>query len=203
MLIEHPASASPPAHSPGWGVSSAAAPAAPAPAEIAAMRPAVAAVIARMLHRPIADSDVEDAVHETMRRAVEGRTRVRSGEPIGPWVIGVARHVALDALRRRRRELARTASDDDGAGEEVADDAAPSPEDHAEAAETRRKITAALGSLEAGPRRALVAFHVDGQSYQEIAVSLGVPMGTVATWIARSRKALSKALAMERGEGST
>ena len=41
---------------------------------------------------------------------------------------------------------------------------------------------------------ALVLFHVDGLGYQEIAARLDVPLGTVATWVTRARRALAEAL---------
>jgi RNA polymerase sigma-70 factor (ECF subfamily) len=43
-------------------------------------------------------------------------------------------------------------------------------------------------------REAMILFHVEGQDYKQIAQLLGVPMGTVATWLARGRRALADAL---------
>jgi len=40
-------------------------------------------------------------------------------------------------------------------------------------------------------------FHLDGRSYQEIAAELNVPLGTVATWVTRGRKALAERLGAE------
>src|SRR4051812_38330672 len=77
--------------------------------EAAALRPVVRAVIAAMLRERIDHADVEDCTHETLRRAIEGRARLRDGEAIRPWVVGIARHVALDALRARKRARARDA----------------------------------------------------------------------------------------------
>jgi RNA polymerase sigma-70 factor (ECF subfamily) len=38
-------------------------------------------------------------------------------------------------------------------------------------------------------------FHVEGEGYQQIADRLGVPIGTVATWLSRGRRSLADALA--------
>ena len=76
-------------------------------AHLAAIRPVIRAVVARTTHLPLSHPDVDEAVAETLRRVVEGADRVRPGEPIGPWAAGVARHVALDYLRARRRERSR------------------------------------------------------------------------------------------------
>jgi RNA polymerase sigma-70 factor (ECF subfamily) len=41
---------------------------------------------------------------------------------------------------------------------------------------------------------ALVKFHVEGKSYQRIAEEMKVPLGTVATWVARGRKSVAEKL---------
>ncbi len=51
-----------------------------------------------------------------------------------------------------------------------------------------------LVQLPEGPRKALELFHLEGLSYQEAAQRLGVPLGTVATWVTRGRKAMAEAL---------
>ncbi len=53
----------------------------------------------------------------------------------------------------------------------------------------------ALDGLAAPQREAMVLFHVEGEGYQRIAERLGVPIGTVATWLSRGRRSLAEALA--------
>src|SRR4051812_8756955 len=79
---------------------------------VASLRPVVRAVVARVLRLPLGHSEVDDCVSETFRRVVENIGRVRPGEPVGPWAAGIARHVALDALRSRKRDRARSTDDD-------------------------------------------------------------------------------------------
>lgn len=150
------------------------------------LRPVLRAVAARILRLPTAHADVEDCVAETFRRMVEGQGRLRPGEPVGPWATGIAKHVALDHLRSRRREHPEAV--------EEPPDSSPSPEEATDRARRVQALRAALATLDAGPREALLAFHVEGLSYQEIAARLSIPMGTVATWIARSRKSLEVTL---------
>lgn len=164
-----------------------------------ALRPAVRALIACVLGRPVDDPDVEDCAHEALARALEGKDRLRDGEPLRPWVLGIARHVALDALRRAKRDrrAAAPAGDEDdevGSPVEVIADPTPGPEERAAGAERARRTQEALAQLAGPQREALLAFHVEGQSYQEIARRLGIPLGTVATWIARGRRSLAEAL---------
>lgn len=167
--------------------------------ETAALTPAVQAVIACVLGERRDHPDVEDCTHETLRRALEGRARLRDGEPVRPWLLGIARHVAIDARRKRRRERAlgaEPAGDDDAEALYLrVADPGPAPDESAAKAERTARISAALAGLARPQREALVLFHVEGEGYQQIADRLGVPLGTVATWLSRGRRSLADALA--------
>jgi RNA polymerase sigma factor (sigma-70 family) len=169
------------------------------PQETAALRPVVRAVIACVLGESKDHPDVEDGTHETLRRALEGRARLREGEALRPWVLGIARHVAIDVRRRRRRERAMDAPSP--SSDEVEPlvnrlaDPGPAPDERAASTERARRITAALDGLAASQREAMLLFHVEGEGYQQIAERLHVPIGTVATWLSRGRRSLAEALA--------
>jgi RNA polymerase sigma-70 factor (ECF subfamily) len=179
------------------GLPAAVAVAAAFPQETAALRPVVRAVVACVLGERQDHPDVEDCTHETLRRALEGRSRLREGEPLRPWVLGIARHVAIDARRRRRRD--RLADDPPGDDESESlvnrvADPGPTPDERAAGAERARRIATALDGLAPQQRQAMVLFHVEGEGYQRIAEILGVPLGTVATWLSRGRRTLADAL---------
>jgi RNA polymerase sigma-70 factor (ECF subfamily) len=168
--------------------------------QTAALHPVVRAVVACVLGERTDHPDVEDCTHEVLRRALEGASRLRAGEPLRPWVLGIARHVAVDARRRRRRErpMDASAAVDGDESESWIDrlvDPSPAPDERAAGAERARRIGAALEGLAAPQREAMLLFHVEGVGYQRIAEKLGVPMGTVATWLSRGRRSLADALA--------
>jgi RNA polymerase sigma-70 factor (ECF subfamily) len=166
--------------------------------EAAELRPLLRAVAASMLHVGPEHPDVEDAVSETMRRAIEGRTRIRAGESIRAWIVGIVKHVALDAARSRTRQQKRIATE--VAPESARDltdripDSKPSPFERAARTQEIARLESALSSLPDNQREAIVLFFIEGLSYVEIGKKLGVPMGTVATWILRGRKALAATL---------
>ena len=170
--------------------------------DAAALRPLVRAVVASIVREPVDHPDVEDCTNETLRRAIEGQERLREGEAVRPWVVGIARHVALDALRARKRARARdgggSGSDEDGDPLAPLVERLPDPADDAfeRVAKARRDATVrnAIESLPEGQRKALTMFHLEGLAYQEIAVRLDVPLGTVATWVMRGRKAVATAV---------
>lgn len=168
--------------------------------EAAELRPLLRAVAASVLHVGPEHPDVEDAVSETMRRAIEGRSRIRAGESIRAWIVGIVKHVALDAARSRTRALKRQASEpapESTSTPNLADripDSRPSPFDRAARTEEVARLEKALAALPDKQREAVVLFFIEGLSYVEIGKKLGVPMGTVATWILRGRKALASTL---------
>src|SRR4051812_15611028 len=73
--------------------------------QTAELRPLVRAVVACVLREPPDHADVEDCTSEALRRALEEKTELRG--PVRPWVLGIARHVALDTLRARQKQRLR------------------------------------------------------------------------------------------------
>ena len=170
------------------------------PDEVAPLMGPVRAVAAAVMRLGYDDPDVQDCASETLRRAMEGRDRLRAGEPVRPWVLGIARHVALDMLRAKKRSrdrLALAVSDDDDAPSpaEAIPDVRALPDELLDEARRKSAIQSAMTELPESMASALMKFHLDGKSYQEIAAELGVPLGTVATWVTRGRKVLAERLA--------
>ena len=169
------------------------------------LRPVVRAVIACVLREPLDHADVEDCTSEALRRAFESEAQARG--PMRPWVLGIARHVALDLLRERQRRRARDVDvprDPPSSTTAVVDrlaDPNAGADEQLELAERAAHVRRVMQRLPEGSRKALELFHLEGLSYQEISARLGVPLGTVATWVARGRRAMAEALedAIERG----
>jgi len=165
--------------------------------EAATLGPVVRAVISSMLRERPTHPDVEDATSETMRRALEHEERLREARSARAYVLGIARHVALDVLRARKRarvhDEAAQAPGSQRTGVELVD-AAPNPYERVAEARRAESVRNAFDALPEGQRRALTMFHLEGLEYQEIAERLDVPLGTVATWVSRGRKAMAATL---------
>jgi RNA polymerase sigma factor (sigma-70 family) len=165
------------------------------------LRPLVRAVVACVLRERPDHADVEDCTSEALRRAFESQSQARG--PMRPWVLGIARHVALDTLRARQKHRARIvdnapASDDAPSSTTAVIDRLADPgagaDEQIELAERAARVRRVMQTLQDGPRKALELFHLEGLPYQDIAKQLGVPLGTVATWVTRGRKAMAEAL---------
>ena len=127
--------------------------------QAAELRPLVRAVVACVLREPPDHADVEDCTSEALRRALETQTEVRG--PVRPWVLGIARHVALDTLRARQKQRARNvevppdASDSTrNVMDRLIDPGTPADE-QMELAERALKVRRTLLQLPEGPRNAL------------------------------------------------
>ena len=164
------------------------------------LEPVVRALVAHLLRERPSHPDVEDCCHEVFVRAAEGQSRWNAAQPLRPWVLGIARHVALDALRCRARDARRRIPDEAAPSSsrpaliERLADPGPSPDSQATRGEQAAHVRRALETLAPELRRALWLFHVEGLGYRDIAAKLEVPVGTVGTWIMRGREKLCRAM---------
>jgi RNA polymerase sigma-70 factor (ECF subfamily) len=71
----------------------------------------------------------------------------------------------------------------------------PGPLDQLEARELGGAIEEAIGHLRPEYQSCILLRHVEGRPYEEIAEMMGLPLGTVKTYIHRARHELRKALA--------
>jgi RNA polymerase sigma-70 factor (ECF subfamily) len=176
--------------------------AAPEPVSVrqqaAELRPVVRAVVACVLRERPDHADVEDCTSEALRRALESTSQARG--PVRPWVLGIARHVALDTLRARQKQRARNVDvgeDAPSSTSAIVDrliDPSAGADEQIELAERAARVRRVMATLPDGPRKALEMFHLEGLAYQDIAKKMNVPLGTVATWVTRGRKAMAEAL---------
>ena len=134
----------------------------------------------------------EEALHEVylkVWRNAAGYDPARG--PAMAWLVGVARHTALDKLRRLRRELA--LDDVPGIIDELADDGADPSAEVLASAEARR-LQACLEELEPEPRACIALAYWDGLTHEELAHRLQRPVGTVKSWLRRSLIRLKQCL---------
>lgn len=139
--------------------------------------------VQRRVGRDLAD----EIAAETFARAFDRRRRYDHGHADArPWLLGIAANVLRRHWRTERRRIAAygRAADD---GSAVAD-APPG---------IAAELAAALGDLSHRDREALLLFTWADLSYEEIAVALGVPVGTVRSRIARARRLLRERLGLE------
>ena len=125
----------------------------------------------------------EDVAQETFLTAYRKADSFRAEGSVRAWLFRIAVRRALDELKKRVRKAEVALLDDSRRGDE--------PHKQLDAG---WDLERALERLTPEHRTALILKEVEGLSYQEIAESLGWPMGTVATRIHRARLELRASL---------
>lgn len=133
------------------------------------------------------DADGEDATQNALISIVRALPRFDNRSSVRTWAYRVATNSALDELRRRARRPIPTADQLDW----PAHDDTPSPDQRVV---DRLGLNDALARLSPDFRAAVVLRDVVGMDYAEIADSLGLPIGTVRSRIARGRRHLAELL---------
>jgi RNA polymerase sigma-70 factor, ECF subfamily len=143
------------------------------------------AVVMRLLDdRGAAEDVVQDTFVTVWQRAAQFPALRTS--PLA-WLTTIARHRAIDLLRRRRPETPLAWTDADGEERQhdiAADDAAP-PE-HLQQRQDDARLASCIGHLAVEPRRALLLAYYEGLTHEQLAKRLSRPLGTVKTWVRRS-----------------
>ncbi len=132
---------------------------------------------------------VDDVVQETWLRVMERGRSYDGRSRFEPWLFTVARHLAIDFLRRRR-EVSLDAEDGGRPGAAAPLSEMQSPFALAARTEDAERLAAALQGLQAVTREALVLRFMEDMSLQEIAAVVHAPVPTVAARIYRGLAAL-------------
>ena len=119
----------------------------------------------------------EDVMQDTFVRVYSAAPGYRPGSRARAWVLTIARHLALDAVRRRTREPVSGMADRGAAAWTAGPDG------------IRLDVVNALLQLGAVDQQIVVLHDLAGFTHAEVAAELGLPAGTVR-W--RYRVALAR-----------
>jgi RNA polymerase sigma-70 factor (ECF subfamily) len=154
------------------------------------------------LARMVGDAhEAEDLTQEAVLRAHRAIRSFRGGATFQTWLYRIATNIAVDALRKRRRRESRMTSLDagiPGAESELPWEIADTqrdPQETAEVLELAQRVQAAIDELSPKLKAVVVLFDVQGLSYDEIAETLGLPLGTVKSRLFNARLRLKEQLA--------
>lgn len=163
------------------------------PAAFAGLYDRHAGEIFRFVARRLGDHAAEDVIAETFLAAFRHRARYDlARSDARPWLYGIATNLIGKHRRsevRMLRALARTSLDPpaDGGFEQV--------DDRVVADILRHDLAAALAELPSANRDVLLLVAWAELSYEEVALALQVPVGTVRSRLSRARAQVRRALA--------
>lgn len=161
------------------------------PAAFAELFERHARVIGAFAARRVGSQAAEDVLSETMLVAFRRRRDFDgSWESAKPWLLGIAsrvikKHHAAEARQWRSFEASASR------GEHTSDGAIDRAGERTDAAAAVRALAPRIAGLAARDRETLLLYAWGDLTYEEVAVALGVPVGTVRSRLNRVRRKLA------------
>ncbi|MGH9429261.1 MAG: RNA polymerase sigma factor [Terriglobia bacterium] len=149
--------------------------------------------------RILGDGDLaSDATQEAFLSAFRSITSFRGGS-FKAWLMRTVTNACYDELRRQKRRPSVPLEPETDDGEEMDSprwlaDPDMSPEQKAEADEVEHAIQHCLNNLPVEFKTVVVMADIQGMDYSEVAIAVGVPLGTIKSRLARARLRLRECL---------
>lgn len=154
--------------------------------------------IQRLIARMVRDVDlVEDIAQETFISAYRALHQFRGDAQFYTWLYRIAVNTAKKSLLNLKRNptvsdhLSSSDEEDETSWKKNEPSSDETPESVLAAKEIATVVNAAMDALPDDLRQAVALREIDGLSYEEIAVVMNCPMGTVRSRIFRAREAIS------------
>src|ERR1700679_339210 len=141
--------------------------------------------------------DGEGAVQDALLSAYKHLDQFKGSAKMTTWLTSIVTNSALTQLRRRPRQ-SHTSLDEPLAQDQnssVSDrlvDERPSPEDECAVSELHEHLMQIVGELSPSLRKAIQLRDFEEMSTSEAAEILGVPEGTIKSWVSRARLRLRR-----------
>jgi RNA polymerase sigma-70 factor, ECF subfamily len=156
-----------------------------------------------LIYRMVRDRELaEDLAQETFVKVFNHLDSYNPKYKFSSWIFKIASNLSIDSMRRKELQ---TVSLDGSRNASTADEVEATritvastdenPEEFLEAKELGEEIERAISMLRPEYRTAILLRHVEGRPYEEIAEVMEVPLGTVKTYIHRTRGELRESLA--------
>jgi RNA polymerase sigma-70 factor, ECF subfamily len=134
-------------------------------------------------------SEAEDLVQETCLRAIRAMERLRPDSNAKSWLFTILRNIWLNELRHRRTAPQMVELDPDANSANQADGAQDPLAAYLSYVE-REQVRMAIRQLPVESREIILLREYEELSYQDIAIMLRCPVGTVMSRLARARSKL-------------
>jgi RNA polymerase sigma-70 factor (ECF subfamily) len=144
--------------------------------------------------------EAEDLVQETYAKALKGFSSFQLGTNFRAWMYRILRNTFLTS-RTGLKATMTVPLDPEEDGPEVAVESA-TPETILFERSNREQLQSAIDELPVYFREIILLCEVEEMSYQEIADTLSIPIGTVMSRLSRARKTLRDRLQPQLQKGS-
>ena len=149
-----------------------------------------------VVRRALGNKDLADeATQQTFVQAWRAASSFDAGRDLGPWLVTIARRVAIDIHRRESRRQHERLDDVPASAPPVVA-SPPSLERSFAVWEVRQALT----ELPEDERRVVELQHLEGLTHAEIAEQMDIPIGTVKSRSFRAHRRLAARLGYLREE---
>ena len=151
-------------------------------------------IYAMLVKRSCKADDVDDMLQEAFMKAFVNINRYNPDYDFGAWICAIAKNTFVDFNRSRRSKALNPDNNLplDGRCTNSAQATVPTPEDSIINAQQRAQIERYIANLPDDYRRLFVMRFVEEYTYEEIAETLQMKLGTVKTRIFRVRAMMCK-----------
>jgi len=136
--------------------------------------------------------EAEDLVQETYVKALKGFSSFQLGTNFRAWMFRILRNAFLTSRTGLKATMTVPLDTDEGAVDLAVE--CTTPETILLDRSSEELVRGAMDQLPVNYREVLLLSEVEEMSYQEIAETLSIPMGTVMSRLSRARKALGERL---------
>lgn len=132
--------------------------------------------------------DAQDVVQESFALLFRKLHTFRGGSLFSTWLFRIVVNCSIDQRRKRDAVSCSLARTTDPSNEPL--DESPTPGDRAETRELGDQVQAAISELSPKLRAILALRYLEDMSYEELAATLALSLGTVKSRLARAHLAL-------------
>jgi len=137
-------------------------------------------------------SEAEDLVQESCMKALKGFSSFQQGSNFRAWMYRILRNTFLTSRTGLKASTVSLDNDEEAVVEPIA---RGTPESILISSVDQQAIETALEGLPVQYREVVLLCDVEEMSYQEIAATLAIPIGTVMSRLSRGRRAMRESLA--------
>lgn len=142
-----------------------------------------------LVKRMVGDMDAEDLTQEAFLRAYRAMPALRTGATLRTWLFRIAHNLCLTELAKRGRRGEHLSIEEEGDErlEPLLAQASKNLEERLDERDFAGRVLDQVQQLPVAYRTALTLYYVDEAKYEEIAEVMGIPLGTVKTYLHRAR----------------
>ena len=133
------------------------------------------------------ETHAEDAAQDVFVKIWKGLPDYHGGASLSTWIYAIARNTCLTELKRRDRHPTVSLQEPEM---EAASGWIPALQSADPEPGSEMDVDILLAKLPENYRRVITLFYLEQKAYQEVALMLGIPLGTVKTLLFRAKKEL-------------